>query len=154
MVCTNQQPITSSHSRPAALSTPDIRTHRNLGAAAGAPVNWLQYPIIFDISTHSMRSHTGIHTWRVQSPSWPLKTLTKRWSGVYVVWATVSRCRSRCRIHVTCRTGARVNVVHVGIGWHQPFTGLFSGIQNYCQTSNDVAYKQFEIVRVIHEILW
>lgn len=40
-------------------------------------------------------------TCRDQSPICLLFTHTKRLSGVYVVLSMVSRCRSRCRIHVT-----------------------------------------------------
>lgn len=43
-----------------------------------------------------------IQTCRDQSPICLLFTHTKRLSDVYVVLSTVSKCRSRCLIHVTC----------------------------------------------------
>lgn len=65
-----------------------------------------------------------IVTFKDQSSAWGLWTLWKRLSGVYVALATVSRWRSRCRIHVT--------YFYIRLSHYQLKTAIFTLLPFYC----------------------
>lgn len=59
-------------------------------------------------------------TFRDQSSNAGLCTLWYRWSDVYVAFPTVSRWRSRCRIHETCNDGIHCLVNILSLSSHHP----------------------------------